>query len=89
VTFSKPEVGCPGGEEEELEGWKRQLQSASAEERASEEQATQPGRGSWKPSMGRAIPSRGRQHGSSNALNLMNSLSPRSYDVNDAGWLPR
>ena len=49
------------------------------------------------PSGERAIPvamnaGRGRQHGSSNALHLMHSLSPRSLalaaDVTDSGWLP-
>ncbi|BDA41832.1 Glutamate 5-kinase at N-terminal half [Coccomyxa sp. Obi] len=45
----------------------------------------------WKPSLEQAIPNRarGRQHGSSNALNLMHSLSPASCDVSDGGWLPR
>lgn len=49
------------------------------------------------PSGERAIPvamnaGRGRQHGSSNALHLMHSLSPRALasaaDVTDGGWLP-
>ncbi len=42
--------------------------------------------------MGRDIPVkvvRGRQHGSSNALNLMHALSPASCDISDGGWLPR